>query len=323
MFIKPINETVEYLQGRAREFGRDCEKVYVSLSGGVDSAVVVTMLCREFGPENVVALFRDIRSNFMHKKDVEDLQETLGFNLINLDANPLYDLFLAQCKEQFKTIGFEWYEEGTEKAEENGWEGAFASLKSRFTTPFSGFVAKAIDGGNGRIYGTGNAEKDLFFRYFDKFGDGAVDNNILLGLLKMEVRQIALWFAREYDAEVFARIAHKIPSADLNANGDVHNDEDELTSWARQRGFDIKISYGDLESEGNIAWIIKQDLDLGVVTGDKLNWTKDRLREDLGYTKDQVQMTLFARAEEKATRHKDLGIPGVDRKELRERGLVD
>lgn len=323
MFIKPINETVKYLQERARDFGVGCKKVYISLSGGVDSTVVVTLLCREFGAENVMAMYRDLRSNPKHLEDVKDLKKVLGFKLRIIDLNPIYDLILQQLKEQSLADGDEWFDEGTCQSKENGWESGYASFKSRVVTPIAGIISKIADNGRGRIYGTGNAEEDLIFRYFDKFGDGAVDNNILLGLLKMEVRQIALWFAREYDAEVFARIARKIPSADLNANGDMHNDEDELTSWARKEGFEIKMSYGDLENEGNITWITKQELDYGVVMGDKSNWTEKRLREDLGYSKDRAQLTLFARIIEKATRHKDLNIPGVERKELRERGFVD
>lgn len=323
MFIQKVEKTVAYLEKRVKDFGIECEKVYVSLSGGVDSAVVVTILSRAFGLENVVALFRDIRSNPRHRDDVRALQKAVGFRLMELDANPFYDMFLEQCKEQFAEIGVAWRDENSPEAISDGWGGAYASLKSRFATPFAGFVAKAIDGGNGRIYGTGNAEEDLLLRYFDKFGDGAVDNNILVGLTKVEVRQIALWFATVYDADIFRRIAEKLPSADLQANGNVHNDESELSEWARAMGYNVRLSYGTTETEGNIAWIVKQDIDLGVVTGEKADWSAEKLATTLGYNRDQVLLTLFVRKIEVATRHKALGIPGVERKELRAQGLVD
>jgi len=323
MFKKSIEQTIGYLESKTKDFGVGCKKVYVSISGGVDSAVVVTFLCRVFGPENVVAMYRDIRSNPVHKRDVKELQEVLTFNLIDLDVNPFYDMFLDKCKEEFSKCGLPWYEENSRQAVKNGWDGAYASLKSRYTTPFAGFISKAIDGGGGRIFGTGNLEEDILLRYFDKFGDGAVDNNILAGLTKMEVRQIALWFARAYDAKIFERIANKKPSADLQANGDAHNDESELTAWAHNMGFDISLTYGDCEREGNIAWAVKQDLDLEVVRGSREELGESELVCELGYSQSQVQLILFVRAIEKATRHKELGIPGTRRLELRKKGLVD
>ncbi len=322
MFTKPISEVAKYLEKRAKDFAKGCQRVYVSVSGGVDSAVVTTILVRAFGPENVVAMYRDIRSNPVHKQDVQDLQKALGFKLLLIDANPLYDMLLNKCRKEFKKIGIEWHEENDKKLKDD-WSCAYASLKSRFTTPLAGFIAKAIDDGNGRIFGTGNLEEDVLFRYFDKFGDGAVDNNILVGLTKMEVRQLAVWFSQEHHAKILKRIAEKIPSADLQAKGDEHNDEDELSLWAKNLGFDIRLSYGDINTEGNIAWAVKQDLDFGVVKGERKHFNEKMLALDLGYTPEQIQLIMFARNIEKTTRHKELNIPGVTRKELREKGLVD
>jgi len=170
MFKKDIEKVVEFLEMRAKDFGTGCQRVYVSLSGGVDSAVVCGILCRAFGPDNVVAMYRDIRSNPAHESDVMDLQKALGFKLLKIDANPLYDMFLNQCADEFAKIGIEWKQENTKEAKNAGWDGAYASLKSRFATPLAGFIAKAVDGGNGRIFGTGNLEEDVLLRYFDKFG---------------------------------------------------------------------------------------------------------------------------------------------------------
>jgi len=323
MFTKSAKEVVEYLEVRAREFAQGCDNVYVSLSGGVDSAVVVTILSRAFGPENVVAMYRDIRSNPAHERDVVDLQEALGFKLLKIDANPMYDMFLEQCKKQFTELGIDWADEGTVQAKEKGFDSAYASAKSRFATPLAGFIAKAVDGGRGRIFGTGNMEEDILLRYYDKFGDGAVDNNILVGLTKMEVRQIALWFGEVYGAEIFARIAYKTPSADLQANGDNHNDENELTAWARNMGYDIRLSYGDCEREGNIAWVCKEELDRGVVMGCRRYWRGRDLRRKFAYSREEIDLIMFVREIERATRHKELDIPGVTRWELRVMELVD
>ncbi len=323
MFLVPVEKIVDRLVQRARELASDCQRVFVAVSGGVDSAVVAAILCRAFGSENVVGLFRDIKSNPKHREDVRALQEVLRFRLIEIDANPFYEIFLKQAREQFVREGLEWFGENTQEAVESGWVNAYASLKSRFTTPLAGFIAKAIDGGRGRVFGTGNLEEDRLLRYYDKFGDGAVDNNILNGLTKMEVRQIALFFARIMRADIFRQIAHKLPSADLQANGDEHNDESELTAWARAMGFDIRLSYGTPEQEGNIAWVIKEDMDKGVITGIRSDLDTYRLKREFNYNDDQINIIMFMRKIERATRHKDLGLPGLPREQLRKEKLVD
>lgn len=321
MFIKPVEKTIVYLIESAKKFGAGCQKVYVSLSGGVDSAVVAMILVEAFGAQNVVAVYRDIRSNSEHQKDAQALAKAFGFRLECLDLNGIYEQILLMTEKFFIKENLPWISEG-ERSDSINFTGAYASLKSRMMTPVAGFIAKAIDNSNGRIFGTGNLEEDLLLRYYDKFGDGAVDNNILVGLTKMEVRQIALWFGEKYEAPICKKIAEKLPSADLLANGNAHNDEDELTSLARSWGFNIKLSYGSCQEEGNIAWICKQDLDLGVVRGKRSRWT-NALKTKLGYSDEQVALTLFMRKMEKSTRHKNFGIYGVTRQELRQVELVD
>jgi NAD+ synthetase len=322
MFLKPISDVVERLVKVLRILGKGCNKVFVSASGGVDSTVVAGLLCEAFGPGNTVVMFRDIYSDEKHLKDVMELQKALRFKFVKIDANEIYDGFLAQCWEQFSQNDLPWSTEGSQEAEKNGFSSAYASLKSRFTTPFAGFISKAIDNGGGRIFGTGNGEEDVFLRYFDKYGDGAVDNNILNGFTKMEVRQLAIWFGEKYEAEIFVKIAKKTPSADLHGDGDQHNDEDELSSWAKRMGYDINLSYGDLEKEGNIAWLMKENLSTGVIIGERSCWTRFGLA--LEYTSEEVELILFVREIEKSTRHKEnTNIPGLPRNILREEGYVD
>jgi NH3-dependent NAD+ synthetase len=323
MFLKPTEEVVEVLKNRARELGDGCEKVFIAGSGGADSTAVIATLCQEFGSENVVVMYRDIRSDPKHQADVEKLQLVLEFKLLAIDGNPLYDLFLKQCKEQFEVAGLDWQDELSPMADETGFTMAFGSLKSCLTTPMAAFISKAVDGGRGRIFGTGNAEEDGLLRYYDKRGDGAVDNNILDGLTKMEVRQMLMYFSQLYDSNIFESIALKTPSADLEACGDGQNDEDQLTSWARAMGYDIELSYGDCETEGNIAWALKEDLNRGIITGAGSKMPPAYLKTVYGYTDEQCQLIEFLRHMETSTRHKIEPIPGLPRTTLRVMGLVD
>ncbi|MBU0646851.1 NAD(+) synthase [Patescibacteria group bacterium] len=310
---------------KATDLAQDCQKVFVAVSGGADSSLIAAILCKAFGPMKVVGMYRDIKSNPKHLEDVKLLQSVLRFKLINIDANPLYDEFLKQTKEQFELLGLAWAEEGSPEAEERGFKNAYASLKSRLTTPMAGFIAKAISNGGGRIFGTGNGEEDGMLRYFDKYGDGAVDNNVLDGLTKAEVKQLARYFG------VPERIITKIPSADLHANGDAHNDEEELTKWAHKLGYNINLSYGapDGSEEGNIAWAWKQDIKFNVIKGVNFDNQKfyvpaEQLKTaPYNYTKKQTQLILFLRQVEKITRHKVEQPCGLKREILIKAGVVN
>lgn len=317
--IKDFEKLEKIMIDRARNLAAGCRRAFISVSGGIDSSLMAAILCRAFGPENVIGLHRNIKSNPKHLKDAKMLAEKLGFRLIFIDGDPLYDEFIRQAKNQFKILGLPWADEGTKEAEDLGFTAAYASLKSRLTTPMAGFIAKAIDEGNGRIFGTGNGEEDGLLRYFDKFGDGAVDNNLLNGLTKTEVRQLARHLG------VPEEIITKTPSADLEANGDSHNDEGQLTEWARRMGFGIRISYGaaDGSKEGNIAWAWKEDLKFGVITGGNVRLGAEALRQKFGYKEEDVEIILFLRRIEQDTRHKIEPIPGLDRRILLAAEAVD
>ena len=47
---------VDRLVEEVRKMGQGCRRAFVAGSGGVDSSVVTTLLCRAFGPENTIVL---------------------------------------------------------------------------------------------------------------------------------------------------------------------------------------------------------------------------------------------------------------------------
>jgi NAD+ synthase len=316
--IKNFRKLEQYLVKSAKEMGKGCHKVFVAVSGGIDSSLVAAILCKAFGPKNVVGLYRNIKGDKKHKKDLELLQKTFGFKVIYLDLNNIYTDLLKKIKKEFKKNGLDWADENDAMADKKGLTNAYASFKSRLTTPLAGFISKAIDNGNGRIFGTGNGEEDGLLRYFDKYGDGAVDNNILAGLTKAEVRQLARHMG------VPEKIIIKIPSADLEAKGDKHNDESQLTNWAKKMGYNIKISYGaaDGSKEGNIAWAWKEDLKNGAITGKNSKLNQQKLMKKYG-SREKTEIVLFLRDIERSTRHKVEPIPFVKRGDLVRKGIVD
>jgi len=155
---------------------------------------------------------------------------------------------------------------------------------------------------------------------FDNSGDSAVDSNIPNGQTRTEVKQSGR------DLEVPGKIIPKIPSADLEAKGESHNDESQLTEWAKKMGFDIKISYGSIDgtAEGNIAWAWNEDTKHGVVTGKHASIdTGELFRHPFDYSVRQIQTILFLRAVEQNTRHKIEPIVGLERNILMREGVVD
>ncbi|MFC1644848.1 NAD(+) synthase [Patescibacteria group bacterium] len=314
MFLRPIEEVIAYHVGRIRAWGNP-DNAFLALSGGADSALVAALLVEAFGKDRVVTMFRNIRSKIEHKEDAREVAGVLGVRFLNMDGNFAYDDILRQAKSEMERNGDTFYDEGSEEAKNRpNFQGGFESCKSRLTTPMAGLFSKFY---MARIYGTGNIEEDLIIRYFDKFGDGAVDYCPIVGLTKMEVWQMLLYFAEKYNAEVFRRIAYKTPSADLQANGDVHNDESQLTSLAKAQGFDIQLSYGTPEKEGNLAWACKEEVRNRSVT------VIDNALEYGAYSEKEIQLLKFMASEECKTRHKDFGLPGITRQELMKAGLVD
>lgn len=298
--------------------------VSVAVSGGVDSALVAAAACEAKGPENVVGLFRGIHSAPQHLKDARELAQVLGFSLYDLDFTSEYESIKKKFKCKSGELGKQWHDENSQYVKSSGFQIAYASFKSRFTTPLMGFMSKFVCGGGGAILGTGNFEEDVFLRYFDKFGDGAIDKSPIMGLLKVEVRQLVLFLKSLYGgAGIFEHIARKIPSADLWGVGDEHNDESELSSWAKAKGYkEARLTYGDLESEGTIAWATRQEDARGVIKGKNSNLTIHSLMQDFGYKRWQAETICFIREIEEESRHKDLGIPGLDRKTLIKEGFV-
>ena len=113
---------------------------------------------------------------------------------------------------------------------------------------------------------------------------------------------------------------------DLESNGDNHNDESQLTEWAKNLGFpDLKISYGasDGSKEGNIAWARKEDIEKGVITGGNSGMLPSELRRIFGYSEDQMKVIIFLRKVEETTRHKVEPIPGLERKLLLAEGVME
>ena len=297
--------------------------VSVALSGGVDSALVAAAACKARGSKNVVVSFRGIHSAPQHLRDAQEIACALGIDLVDIDLTDEYESMKAKVKQEFKKAGREWHDEDFSGKSTHYSQNAYQSCKSRFTTPLMGLMSKMACPKGGVILGTGNFEEDEFLRYYDKYGDGAIDFSPIIGLYKVEVRQLVLYLKDIYNADVFERVAYKIPSADLKGIGDAQSDEGDLTAQARARGYaNARLTYGDLENEGTIAWVARQEDLSGIITGRNSLIGIEKMIALFGYQRWQAETVAFIREIERETRHKKSNIPGLERRTLIKEGYV-
>lgn len=193
------------------------ERAELDVSGGVDSAVMLQLLCRALGPERVTAVYIDIHSadEFAHR--AREAAAAAGASLIEFDASGLFDEMHEQMLTALERAGFDLADVRERMLQDRSVNG---SIRSCLRAPIGrGF--NRLSGGGVR-HGTGNECEDRFIRFFQKGGDGEVDTNPIAMLSKGEVFQLA----RALD--VPRSILQAIPSPDLHAIGEAHTDEDEL-----------------------------------------------------------------------------------------------
>ena len=213
------------------------------------------------------------------------------------------------------------------------------SIRSTLRAPLGRAYNRLTEGGI--RHGTGNECEDRFLRFYQKGGDGEVDTNPLAMLSKTEVYQLAMALAERLDAfSAYRSTMSARPSPDLWAEGDAHNDEDELLemtgapfTYGRLDPDTGRIlAFGTIEmvsrfvdARGNVGDLFADSLPdetlalLIEAAGD------GRDRHFPGIDGDTVELLLrTARRVERITRHKwNPNIPSLGvRSELVEQGLL-
>ncbi|MFT7465337.1 MAG: NAD+ synthase [Pseudohongiellaceae bacterium] len=189
----------------------------LDVSGGVDSAVMLLLLCRALGPERVTAVYIDIHSGPEFAARAREVAQVGPVPLVEFDASQLFDEMHGQMLSALKQAGFHMDDIAQRMASDHSVNG---SIRSCLRAPIGrGF--NRLTGGGVR-HGTGNECEDRFIRFFQKGGDGEVDTNPIAMLTKGEVFQLGRGLG------VPASILEALPSPDLHAIGEAHNDEDEL-----------------------------------------------------------------------------------------------
>lgn len=186
-----IKEVVEKAEAKGTVLG---------LSGGLDSAVTGA-LCKMAFPETTLGLIMPCHSS---EEDVEDamlVARTFGIETRSVDLSKIFDSFL-ELLEGEKFVG-------------DPRDLPIANIKPRLRMITLYYHASRL---NRLVVGTGN-RSEIAVGYFTKYGDGGVDILPLGGLLKSEVRALAV------ELGVPKKIIEKPPSAGLWAG---QTDEGEM-----------------------------------------------------------------------------------------------
>jgi NAD+ synthase (glutamine-hydrolysing) len=183
----------------------------VSVSGGVDSATILALLKNtielpDSALSKIIALSQPIHSSGWALDRAMELCEVMEIPLTVINQTDIHKTLVDK------------FTEGT------GSEGnAFAQgqLRSYLRTPANYYAAQLLstDGFPAIVVGTGNQDEDGYLAYFCKYGDGAVDVQLIADLHKSEVFKVAKYLG------VPESILFAPPSADL---WDGQTDEEEM-----------------------------------------------------------------------------------------------
>lgn len=171
-----------FIRGYFRSAGR--KTAIVGLSGGLDSAAVLSLCTAALGSKNVLAAL--MPSDSTPEKDMADARLLAGKLRVKAIHLPIEGILAS-----FGPLA-------------NG-RLSRANLSARVRM---GILYSLAGGENGLVVGTGD-KSEFLLGYFTKYGDGGADLFPLGGLYKTEVRALAISLG------VPARIANKPPSPAL------------------------------------------------------------------------------------------------------------
>jgi NAD+ synthase (glutamine-hydrolysing) len=184
-----------------RDYMRKCgfTKAIVGVSGGIDSAVVLTLAVDALGPENVHAIaMPGPYSSSGSLADAEDLSKRLGVDFRVIPITPLYEGYIRALAHSFEGLS-------TDVTEEN--------IQARIR----GNVLMALSNKLGAmVLSTGN-KSELAVGFCTLYGDMAGGLSVIADLPKTMVYTLARYLNREKERIPCACLV-KPPSAELRPN---------------------------------------------------------------------------------------------------------
>ncbi len=274
-FEKTTKHIVEFIQHEAEKSGT--KSAVVGVSGGIDSALILALCVQAFGANKVTGVLMPCHSTPSSTERGLELCQLFGVETIKIDLAGAFNAVWSQGPKDTNKM-------------------AEAGLRSCLRAPVLDYVAKCR---NGLVYGTGNRDEDAIFRYFQKRGDGAVDNNPIVALHKSEVYELAAFL------KVPASILKATPTADLWGENSGQEDEKELG-----------ITYPEIE------WVTREnDRNSSTLDQSTSRWDLESARHE-PLTERQWLVIEKARIADATTKHKAKLPPGTNRWEMVQFGCV-
>lgn len=193
-----INKTTEFISKQVNKSKLDGS--IVAVSGGIDSAVTLSLAVKALGKDKVRAVTMPER-DITPKDDVNDvmrLVEVLGVTCDVVDVTPILHVI------RLKLPLYNNYPLT-----------AFGNIKTRVRMAISYHYANVL---RSMVIGSTN-KTEWLTGYFTKYGDGGVDLMPIADFFKTQVRQLAL------NLDIPSRIIDKTPTAGLWLG---QSDEEEL-----------------------------------------------------------------------------------------------
>jgi len=237
-----VKEWIDKKCNLLNDYMRNCglKACVVSVSGGVDSAVVLGLCSRASRQENspiqkVLGVAQPIHSTASIQKRAYELQPAFGVDIVTVDQSSLHDQ-LSDLVDNAVGIKGTSYAKG--------------QLRSYMRTPVGYYIAQLYtqNGLPSIVMGTGNFDEDGYLCYFCKAGDGVVDVGIISDIHKSEVFAVA----RELNVPHSILIA--APSADL-----WDGQEDELELGFSYDFVELYTEYLKLNQEAKDAFLAGLD----------------------------------------------------------------
>jgi NAD+ synthase len=175
-------EIVEWIKAKINE--AKAKGAVFGMSGGIDSSVIASLAKKAAG-DNALGLILPCHSSSLDKEYAHKFASRIGIKTLCIPLDSIYDNLL------------EILSPGNDLVRGN--------LKSRLRMNVLYYFANML---NYIVIGTGN-KSEIAVGYFTKYGDGSADILPLGGLLKAEVRELAM------ELDIPEEIIKREPSAGL------------------------------------------------------------------------------------------------------------
>jgi len=166
---------IHFLQETYKKAGKT--KAVIAVSGGIDSAVSLTLLTRALGAENITALLLPYGEQEMdHARLALEHNEISAQNWREINIKPVVDQFANQQLQNQQT-----------NQDQSVDQVRLGNIMARSRMIFVYDTAKEL---NALVCGTEN-KSEKYLAYFTRFGDEASDVEPIQDLFKSQVRQLA------------------------------------------------------------------------------------------------------------------------------------